>query len=121
MPTFESSVKPISVIRRIAIIVGIVYLALSCFIFRGVIASIPSVLSGEAVISADELVPFFNPDSQLLDQAAGNFNELTNGYEFRVRYALLTTWMRYYKILPFAIVLVNPLVAYAAYLVIAAF
>ena len=86
--------------------------------FRGVAASIPQILRGDAVINGDELVPFFNPTSQLIDQAAGKFNQLTNGYEFRVRYSFLTTWMRYYKILPFAIIIVIPSVAYAAYLAV---
>jgi len=86
--------------------------------FRGVVASIPQVLAGDAVINGDELVPFFNPSSQLIEQAEGKFNQLTNGYEFRVRYSFLTTWMRYYKVLPFAIILVIPGVAYAAYLVV---
>ncbi len=108
-------------IRKITLIVGIFYFALAAFMFRGVIASIPVILRGEAVINADELVPFFNPQSQLIDQAEGKFNQLTNGYEFRVRYAFLTTWVRYYKILPFAIVLVIPSITYLAYLVTAAF
>ncbi|MEN9523981.1 MAG: hypothetical protein RL536_50, partial [Candidatus Parcubacteria bacterium] len=105
--------------QNIAIAVGVVYFLLSFFTFRNVIASIPLVLSGEAVINGDELVPFFNPDSQLIDQAAGKFNQLTNGYEFRVRYSILTTWLRYYKVLPFAIVLVVPGVAYLSYLFVA--
>ena len=108
-------------IQQIAFIVGVCYFGLSVFMFRHVIQNIPLVLSGKAVISGDELVPFFNPHSQLLDQAAGKYNQLTNGYEFRVRYAILTTWMRYYKILPFAIVLVIPAIAYASYLVSAWF
>jgi len=106
-------------VQRIAFAVGAIYFLLSFFTFRHVIADIPLVLSGEAVINGDELVPFFNPDSQLIDQAAGKFNQLTNGYEFRVRYSILTTWMRYYKILPFAIVLVIPAVTYLAYLFVA--
>ncbi len=89
--------------------------------FRDVVASIPQVLSGEAVINGDELVPFFNPTSQFIDQAAGKFNQLTNGYEFRVRYSFLTTWLRYFKVLPFAIVLVIPGVAFAAYLAVSRF
>jgi hypothetical protein len=113
--------KTVLPVRRIALVVGICYLLLSAFIFRHVIESIPQVLSGEAVINGDELVPFFNVHSQLLDQAAGKFNQLTNGYEFRVRYAILTTWVRYYKILPFAIVLVIPGITFAAYLVSAWF
>lgn len=105
-----------TVVRSIALLVAVVYFGSSLFIFRGVAASIPSILNGDAVINGDELVPFFNPTSQLIDQAAGKFNQLTNGYEFRVRYAILTTWVRYYKVLPFALILVIPGVTYAAYL-----
>jgi hypothetical protein len=112
-------VSKLSATQRIAIVVGVIYFSLSFFTFRNVIANIPLVLSGEAVINGDELVPFFNPDSQLIDQAAGKFNQLTNGYEFRVRYSILTTWLRYYKVLPFAIVLVVPGVAYLSYLFVA--
>lgn len=113
--------RGLTAIQKIALAVGLCYFLLSFFMFRNVIANIPLVLSGQAVINGDELVPFFNPNSQLIDQAAGKFNQLTNGYEFRVRYAILTTWMRYYKILPFAIPIVIPLIAYASYLVSAWF
>ena len=113
--------RKIATTTKIALVVGVIYFACSFFIFRGVIASIPQVLSGEAVINGDELVPFFNPTSQLIDQAAGKFNQLTNGYEFRVRYSFLTTWLRYYKVLPFAIVLVIPGVTFAAYLAVSKF
>ncbi|WP_457832966.1 hypothetical protein, partial [Staphylococcus aureus] len=70
--------------RTIALVVGAVYFVGSLVIFRDVLFAIPSVLRGDAVIAGDELVPFFNWHSQLLDQAAGQFNELVNGYEFRV-------------------------------------
>lgn len=103
---------------KIALAVAVIYFAASLFIFRGVAESIPRVLRGEAVINGDELVPFFNPSSQLIEQAAGKFNQLTHGYEFRVRYSILTTWMRYYKILPFAIIVVIPAVTYVAYLAV---
>ncbi|MCH9732014.1 MAG: FUSC family protein, partial [Actinomycetia bacterium] len=69
----------------------------------------------------DELVPYFNPSSQLLEQAQGQFNELTNGYEFRVRYSFLTTWLRHYMVLPFAILLVLPAIVSTAYLTTAWF
>jgi hypothetical protein len=107
--------------RRIALLVAVVYFGCALFIFRGVAASIPQILRGDAVINGDELVPFFNPTSQLFDQAAGHFNQLTNGYEFRVRYSFLTTWMRYYQVLPFALILVIPAVTYLAYLVTSKF
>lgn len=107
--------------RTIALIVAAVYYAGSLVIFRDVVAAIPSVLRGDAVIAGDELVPFFNWHSQLLDQAAGQFNELVNGYEFRVRYAFLTTWLRYYQVLPFAILLVIPTLFVVAYLTVAKF
>ncbi|MCC9074830.1 hypothetical protein FKZ61_001690 [Litorilinea aerophila] len=108
-------------VRLIALLVALLYFGSSFFFFRGVIASIPDILAGKAVINGDELVPFFNPVSQLIDQAAGKFNQLTHGYEFRVRYAFLTTWMRYYKILPFAIVLVIPGITFAGYLAVSIF
>lgn len=117
LPTIR--LRALTSVEKTAIIVGVTYFLLSFFVFRNLIANIPLVLSGEAVINGDELVPFFNPDSQLIDQAAGKFNQLTNGYEFRVRYSILTTWMRYYKILPFAIPLVIPGVTYLAYLFVA--
>ena len=107
--------------RKIAVLVGLLYLLISLVMFRGVIASIPSILNGDAVINADELVPFFDPQTQLIDQAAGKFIDLTNGYEFRVRYSMLTTWMRYYKILPFALVVVVPMTWYWSYLAVAWF
>jgi len=108
-------------VRTIAIVVGAVYYLGSLIIFRHVLTAIPAVLRGESVIAGDELVPFFNPHSQLLDQAEGQFNELVNGYEFRVRYAFLTTWLRYYKVLPFAILLVIPSLFWAVYLTVARF
>ncbi len=108
-------------VRRIALTVGLVYYIASFIIFRGVVTAIPSVLRGEALIVGDELVPFFNPSSQLLEQAKGEFNQLTHGYEFRVRYSFLTTWLRYYKVLPFAILLVLPTVFWAVYLTTARF
>lgn len=101
--------------------VGVVYYVAGFIIFRDVVASIPSVLAGQSVIVGDELVPFFNPTSQLFDQAKGDFSELTNGYEFRVRYAFLTTWLRHYQVLPFAIVLVIPGLFTIAYRVTAKF
>ncbi|MGS0684737.1 hypothetical protein ACVBEQ_06255 [Nakamurella sp. GG22] len=107
--------------RTIALVVGAVFYIGSLIIFRHVLTAIPSVLRGDAVIAGDELVPFFNPHSQLLDQAEGQFNELVNGYEFRVRYAFLTTWLRYYKVLPFAILLVIPSLFWAVYLTVARF
>ena len=108
-------------VRRIALTVGVVYYLASFVIFRGVITAIPSIFRGQSLIVGDELVPFFNPSSQLLEQARGDFNQLTHGYEFRVRYSFLTTWLRYYKVLPFAILLVLPTTFWAVYLATARF
>ena len=108
-------------IRRIVLVVGLVYYVTALIVFRHVVTAIPSILRGESVIVGDELVPFFNPRSQLLEQAQGQFNQLTNGYEFRVRYAFLTTWMRHYRILPFAILTVIPTIFFGVYLTTARF
>ena len=102
--------------HRIAAVVGLVYLIASFVVFRGVLLAIPSIMRGERVLVGDELVPYFNPTSQLLDQARGEYSELTNGYEFRVRYSFLTTWLRHYQVIPFAVLLVLPAVTWSAYL-----
>lgn len=107
--------------RTIARVVTITYYLAAFVIFRDVLFAIPSVLSGDAVIVGDELVPFFNPTSQLFEQAKGYFNELTHGYEFRVRYSFLTTWLRHYQVLPFAILLVIPSIFVVAYRIVAWF
>lgn len=101
--------------RRIVHVVSAVYVLVAFVVFREVLFAIPAVLRGESVIVGDELVPFFNVNSQLLEQAAGEFNQLTNGYEFRVRYSFLTTWLRHYQVLPFAILIVIPAIVIAAY------
>lgn len=83
----------------------VIYLCVHLFIFRGVLVHLPDLLTGRSVLNTSELVPFFDPSSQFFQQAGGAFSDLTNAYEFRVRYSILTTWMRYYLILPFTIVL----------------
>jgi hypothetical protein len=105
--------------KRIALIVLAIYHLLGLFAFRNVLLRVPDIWAGTHVINGDELVPFFNWNSQLLDQAAGKFNEITHGFEFRVRYAFLTTWFRYFKILPLAIVFVIPQIVYWSYAVAA--
>ena len=103
--------------RRIALLVGLVYQAAALYIFRDVLFGLGGILNGSTVISGSELVPFFNPQSQLFDQAKGDFSELTNGYEFRVRYSFLTTWVRHYKVLPFAFLFMLPAIVWSAYLI----
>ncbi len=107
--------------RRVHRWVGAAFYALSFLVFRDVLFAIPQILAGEAVINGDELVPFFNPTSQLFDQARGEFSHLTNGYEFRVRYSFLTTWLRHYQVLPFAILLVIPTVFFGVYVAVSRF
>jgi hypothetical protein len=101
--------------------VGAAFYLLSFIVFREVLWAIPDILSGDAVINGDELVPFFNPTSQLFDQAKGEFSPLTNGFEFRVRYSFLTTWFRHYWVLPFAILLVIPTIFWSVYLTVSKF
>lgn len=114
-PAAAARERELRVSRRIVRIVSAVYVLVAVVVFREVLLAIPAVLRGESVIVGDELVPFFNVNSQLLEQAAGEFNDLTNGYEFRVRYSFLTTWLRHYQVLPFAILIVIPAIVIAAY------
>lgn len=108
-------------VKGIILTVAILFFGLYAFMFRDVIRYLPELMRGEVVINGDELVPFFNPHSQLIDQAKGEFNELTHGYEFRVRYSIMTTWMRYYKVLPFALLLAIPSVAFISFIALSLF
>jgi len=98
-----------------------VYLVVFLLMFRGLIRAIPDVLSDKAFIAAHELVPVFDFQKQFLDQISGSFSELTNAFEIRLRYALPTAWMRYYKIIPFALIITSILTAFANYLILLAF
>ena len=91
--------------RRTIAIVVLVYILIYCFMFREFFGLFSAMMRGDMVVSADELVPFFNPHSQFWDQVKGGFNDLTHGLEFRVRYSIMTTWMRYYKVLPYALII----------------
>jgi hypothetical protein len=82
-------------------------LALNAFIFRGVLAAWPNVIANKVIVGPEELVPIFNFQTQFIDQQINPLSELTSNYEFRVRYSILTTWARYYSILPGTIVLFN--------------
>lgn len=85
--------------------VFLLYLCVHLFIFRNVLVALPDLLAGRSVLNTSELVPFFDTSSQFIEQISGSFSKLTHTFEFRVRYSVLTTWMRHHLILPFAIVL----------------
>lgn len=78
------------------------------FVFRDVIAAIPSVLRGDASIVREELVPFFDFKTQFWGEGT---SALTSSEEVRVNYSFWTAWVRYDKVLPFALVLLNTLSA----------
>jgi hypothetical protein len=78
------------------------------FVFRDVIAAIPSVLRGDASIVREELVPFFDFKTQFWGEGT---SALTSSEEVRVNYSFWTAWVRYDKVLPFALVLMNTLSA----------
>lgn len=75
-------------------------------------AAIPAVLNGDASIVREELVPFFSFGSQFWgDNAAA----LTSSEEVRVSYSFWTAWVRYDKVLPFAIVILNTISAFVLF------
>ena len=91
------------------VLIGLVFLLIHMFIFRDVIAAIPSVLKGDASIVREELVPFFDFGSQFWGEGT---SELTSSEEVRVSYSFWTAWMRQNMVLPFAIVILNALSAF---------
>lgn len=79
------------------------------FIFRDVIAAIPSVLKGDASIVREELVPFFDFGSQFWGEGT---SALTSSEEVRVSYSFWTAWVRQNDVLPFAVVILNTISAF---------
>lgn len=82
---------------------------LHIFIFRDVIAAIPAVITGDASIVREELIPFFDFGSQFWGE---NTSKLTSSEEVRVSYSFWTAWVRHHYVLPFAIVIMNALSAF---------
>lgn len=95
--------------RIVYLFVAVGLLLLHMFIFRDVIAAIPSVLKGDTSIVREELVPFFDFGSQFWGEGT---SALTSSEEVRVSYSFWTAWMRQNMVLPFAIVLLNTLSAF---------
>lgn len=103
------------------LLVFVLYAAIYLFIFRSILWALPTLMHGDSVLSFDEMVPFFDTKTQFWDQIQGKFSDLTNGYEFRVRYSVLTTWMRYYKFVPFTIIFSSIASAYLGFCSLAFF
>ncbi|MGH7196870.1 MAG: hypothetical protein ACREGJ_03865 [Candidatus Saccharimonadales bacterium] len=96
-------------------LVFVAFLLLHIVIFRDVIAAIPAILSGDAVVVREELVPFFSFTSQFFSEGT---SALTSSDEVRVAYSFWTAWVRHVAILPFALVLLN---AFSLFLLFYAF
>jgi len=94
---------------RLYSIIAIFLVVFHVFVFRDVIAAIPSIISGDASVVREELVPFFNFGSQFWGD---NASALTSSEEVRVSYSFWTAWVRYYQILPFALIFMNALSAF---------
>lgn len=98
--------------KRIYLWVFLFFLVLHAFIFRDILFHIPQLLSGSEVVVREELVPFFDWNTQFFSQISGGYSNLTSTNEVRIAYSFLTSWIRYYQILPFAIILLNALSAF---------
>lgn len=78
-------------------------------IFREVVFAIPEILRGEAVVVRDELIPFFDFNTQFWPESTAG---LTSSEEVRVVYSFWTSWVRHYAVLPFALVILNAISAF---------
>lgn len=101
--------------RRVYALIFLLLVAVHAFIFRDVLAALPAILSNNASIVREELVPFFHFGSQFWGDGA---SALTASEEVRVSYSFWTAWVRYYQVLPFALVILN---AFSAFLLFYAF
>lgn len=94
--------------RRTYWLILALLLLLHVFMFRGVLAAAPQIISGGASIVREELVPFFTPSEYFPSSSS----QLTGSDEFRVSYSFWTSWTRYNPILPFMLVIVNTISAF---------
>lgn len=95
--------------RRIYLVIAGLLLLFHVVVFRDVIAAIPDILRGDASIVREELVPFFDFNTQFWGEGT---SALTSSEEVRVNYSFWTAWVRHDKVLPFALVLLNTLSAF---------
>lgn len=95
--------------RRLYVAVFALLLVFHAFVFRDVIAAIPDIMRGDASVVREELVPFFNFGTQFWGDGT---SALTSSEEVRVSYSFWTAWVRYDKVLPFALVLLNTVAAF---------
>ena len=89
-----------------------VLLIIHTLIFREALGAIPDIMRGDAVIVRDELVPFFDFNTQFWPESTAG---LTSSEEVRVIYSFWTSWVRYYWVLPFALVLLNAISAFVLF------
>ena len=101
-------------------IIFIFFILLNIIIFRVPLTHTPQIMEGTEVLSAEELVPIFNFKTQFTDLLLNNYSDLTSDNTSRLRYSFYTSWVRYYAILPIALVILNAISAfilfYAAFL-----
>ena len=102
--------------RKLLVITFLFFLVVHLLIFRGVLANTGEIVGGEKVFTSEELVPIFDLDTQFFDQLEHSFSHLTDNHEVRVEYSFLTSWARYYAILPFSVVILNALSAWLLFL-----
>ena len=95
--------------RKVYLLIFLFLVAVHAFIFRDVLAAVPAILHDDASVVREELVPFFNFGSQFWGDGA---SALTSSEEVRVSYSFWTAWVRYYQVLPFALVVLNAVSAF---------
>ena len=106
--------KLASIVRNPHFLICILCVLIHTIIFYGVIITLPQIVSGNAFISRDELVPIFNINSQFIDQIIPNNQaiDLTSSDEVRLSYSFWTAWVRYGGFLPISFILLGALSLY---------
>ena len=99
-------------LKFIYLIVLVIFLGFHLIVFREALFHFPEIWRGDEVIAREELIPIFDFESQFLSQISGGYSSLTSSKEVRVGYTMLTSWVRYVKFLPLALVLLNTLAAF---------
>lgn len=93
--------------KRIDFLFLLIILFSNFIIFHNILLNCLDVVEGEKIIAREELIPFFDFTDDYLSNIFSNYDDTTSGIEIRAEYFFITSWVRYYKFLPFMLLILN--------------
>jgi hypothetical protein len=93
--------------KKSLLFVFAIFLLLNSVIFHGLLLEYLDVVAGNKVVFQEELLPYFDMNTQFLDNLISTYDYLIDRQEIRTEYYFTTGWTRHYLLLPLMLVLLN--------------